>query len=165
MHPDAPGRRGRRALRTATGLAAGAACVLAWLWGYATIMHWRDPPWIETVEEGTCQDLQDLLSRGASPDSRGRDGRTWLHAVVGDPAKVGLLLAHGADPKAADGSGRTPLHLAAAGGHAETCTLLLTAGADPGALDDCGRTPLDIARGQGNVAVTRSLHSPTPRPR
>jgi ankyrin repeat protein len=48
---------------------------------------------------------------------------------------VTLLLELGADSLATDGSGVTPLHVAARHGHADVVRLLLAAGADPSIRD------------------------------
>jgi ankyrin repeat protein len=70
----------------------------------------------------------------ANPRLLGKDGALHLLAKRGDSAAVQWLLLHGANPNAlwphwdAD---VTPLHLAAAHGHADVVRLLLDADADP----------------------------------
>lgn len=53
-----------------------------------------------------------LLQRGAHCNARTPGGATALHRACycGHVAVARLLLAHGADPAAADGDGRTSLH-------------------------------------------------------
>ncbi|XP_047101843.1 protein phosphatase 1 regulatory subunit 27-like [Schistocerca piceifrons] len=63
----------------------------------------------------------------------------------GGTAVARLLLRATADPNARDGRGWTPLHWAAANGHAEVAAVLLEAGADKGATASDGRTALDLA--------------------
>ncbi len=50
--------------------------------------------------------------------------------------------------------GLTPLHMAAAGGHAEVVEALLLHGADPFALDDCGRSVVHVAAAAAAAAGT-----------
>ncbi|MCC6059460.1 MAG: ankyrin repeat domain-containing protein [Thermofilum sp.] len=75
----------------------------------------------------------------------------------GDAARVRELLRKGANANAKDRRGWTPLHWAAAGGHAEVARLLLERGADVNARDDDDWTPLHIAAAKGRVEVARLL--------
>ena len=69
----------------------------------------------------------------------------WKTATTAD---VSHCLADGADPKARDKDGATPLHHAAAFGTTPAVvTLLLAAGADLEARLENGRTPLHVAAG------------------
>jgi len=69
-----------------------------------------------------------------------------LAAVGGHVGCAKLLLAHGADARAADAAMRTPLHEAVRGQHHELVQLLLHKGARASAKDAEGRTPLQLAR-------------------
>ena len=82
-------------------------------------------------------------------------------AGKGDAARMRLLLS---DREVQDGlrgvcdyDCRTPLHLAAQGGHEECVSLLLERGADPSASDIWGRTPLWEAAVAGHGEVSREL--------
>ena len=59
---------------------------------------------------------------------------------------------------------RSPLHLAAAEGHADAVRALLAAGAAPWALDRWGRTPADEARAAGSSPVLAVLAELKPLP-
>jgi ankyrin repeat protein len=86
-------------------------------------------------------------------------GVTPLHeAVAGwDPGVVELLLAHGADVRAADEAGMTALHKAAAKGRASVTQLLLARGAEVNAKDGKGATPLAYALPRGHVKTAKML--------
>jgi uncharacterized protein len=64
-------------------------------------------------------------------------------------AKVQSLLHGGADPKASDRYGITPLYLACVNGNAAMIRMLLEAGADPNAVDSTGETALMTAARSG----------------
>ncbi|GBF96491.1 hypothetical protein Rsub_09833 [Raphidocelis subcapitata] len=88
-----------------------------------------------------------------------------LHAAAaaGDVGAIqGLLDTAGAPGAAAllravDGSGRTPLWLAAAGGHAAAVRLLLERGADRHAAAADGSLPISCAARQGHASVVQAL--------
>ena len=72
----------------------------------------------------------------------------------GHTAIVDALLAHGANAKAANDHGRTPLHSAARQGHSAIVDALLAHGADVMAVDR--RFWVDPAARCGGVATPRS---------
>ena len=61
-------------------------------------------------------------------------GCTWQR-ISGDEKAIAKLSADGADLEARDGSGRTPLHVAAYGSHEDAVQALAKAGADLNALE------------------------------
>lgn len=64
------------------------------------------------------------------------------------------LLTRGANPRHADDSGVTALHLAACGGGVLVTRILLAAGADSLAVNQDGQTPADVARYQyGGIVI------------
>jgi len=71
------------------------------------------------------------------PSAEDRAGYTGLFAAAarGDAAQTKGLLADGQKPDGRDAHGRTPLHVAAFGGHHEAMQVLAAAGADPNALE------------------------------
>jgi ankyrin repeat protein len=91
-----------------------------------------------TVERGDFAAMRALVDADPSlARERHPSGSTPLHAAVGNPDAVRLLLQHGADPNARDvGDNATPLHFAAGGGHLESVRLLLDAGADVHGVGD-----------------------------
>ena len=71
------------------------------------------------------------------PSPAGKAAYTGLLAAAakGDTAQIKALVAKGAKPDVRDDYGRTPLHVAAYGGHHEAMRGLASAGADPNALE------------------------------
>lgn len=70
---------------------------------------------------------------------------------------VSLLLERGADVRAKDTRGWTPLHGAAWYNYTEVCELLLQYGADANAKDYEGKTAYDVASENGKKACRRLL--------
>ena len=71
------------------------------------------------------------------PSPAERSGYTGLLAAAarGDAAQIKALIANGARPDGRDAYQRTPLHVAAYGGHHDVMRALVAAGADPNALE------------------------------
>lgn len=70
-----------------------------------------------------------------TPAETARYTGLFAAAARGDAAEIMRLGAAGADPKARDGYGRTPLHVAAFAGRHDAMRALVKAGVDPNALE------------------------------
>ena len=77
-------------------------------------------------------------------------------AWVGTLEEVEQLLAKGVDKNAVDEHNRTPLFMAAMGGHRAVVEQLIAAGADLDLADNQGQTPLFMAAMGGHRAVVCS---------
>jgi len=85
----------------------------------------------QAAENGDTARLLALLEQRVSVDARDAGGRSALLLAVqsGRRDAVELLLAHGADPNAADDQGMTPLRAAVDANHPRIATALRRAGA------------------------------------
>jgi hypothetical protein len=85
----------------------------------------------QAAATGDMAELQALLDKQTQVDARDAGGRTalMLATLQGQGEAVDVLLAHGADPNAADSQGTTPLQAANAGGRQSIATALQRAGA------------------------------------
>ena len=70
-----------------------------------------------------------------SPQEKAQYTGLLAAAARGDAAEIERLVARGGKLDARDGYGRTPLHVAAYGGHADATRALVKAGANPNALE------------------------------
>jgi hypothetical protein len=70
-----------------------------------------------------------------SPQEKAQYTGLLAAAARGDSAEIERLVARGAKVDVRDGYGRTPLHVAAYGGHADAMRALVKAGANPNALE------------------------------
>lgn len=80
-----------------------------------------------------------LSIRAQIPPSSGEISRysgILAAAARGDTKRIEALIGKGEKPDARDSYGRTPLHVAAYGGHHEAMRVLVAAGADPNALEN-----------------------------
>ncbi|KAF7202469.1 uncharacterized protein [Nothobranchius furzeri] len=107
------------------------------------------------VNGGDPRSVQNLLSKGASPDLVGSKGVAAIHLAVGKETEknircLKMLLQHGADPNVRSSEGLTPLHVAALWGCYQNLKLLLINGGDPNIKDNEGSTPGELAEQQEN---------------
>ncbi|MDH5824531.1 ankyrin repeat domain-containing protein [Luteimonas sp. RD2P54] len=105
--------------------------------------------------------LRALIARGADLNAA-HAGLTPLLAATRDswhgrPEAVMTLLANGADPRACDAEGNTPLHHAARSSDPGVAALLRDAAAELDAVNGDGLTPLGTACAVGNWRLARFL--------
>ncbi|XP_036384200.1 histone-lysine N-methyltransferase EHMT1 isoform X2 [Megalops cyprinoides] len=83
----------------------------------------------------------------------------YISAKQGELQKVLMMLVDGIDPnfKMESQSKRTPLHVAAEGGHQEVCHMLVQAGANLDMCDEDQRTPLMEACESNHLETVRYL--------
>jgi hypothetical protein len=120
----------------------------------------------EAAKKGATGEVENLLAKGISPDSRDDKERTPLiiAAEHGNADMVEMLLNQGADVNAVDVDGDTPLTAASYGGHIDVVKLLVANGAPLYHRNNEGSTALKIAQEMEVSAVTAflSAHSITP---
>jgi len=80
-------------------------------------------------------------------------------AARGDSSQVKALIAKGEKPNVRDTYGRTPLHVAAYGGHHEAMRVLVTAGANPNALENDRYDIVTIAAVANDVSTLKAALS------
>ncbi len=105
--------------------------------------------------------LRTLIQRGVPLGAEPRRLTPLLAATRdswhGRPEAVMTLLANGADPRARDDEGNTPLHHAARSTDPGVAALLLDAAADIDALNDARQSPLAMACLSGNWRLAKFL--------
>ena len=105
---------------------------------------------LDEMENGaSCDAYWTAMENPELAKARRSDGLTALHEAVNgvqgavpDLTLIFALVRRGADLRARDAAGRTPLHYAAEAGFPTAVAALLLAGADPNVRDAAGRTPL-----------------------
>ena len=121
-------------------------------------------PLLTAIEFDNLELVTFLLQRGADPNVAVDDGYTCLLTAIESDETVSIkivatLINAGADIHFAGINGWTPLHMAAARGHAEKVKLLITAGADLNQRKDIDahETPLLEAAFMGQPETVKLL--------
>jgi ankyrin repeat protein len=142
--------RGRRLVKFGWALALCSASSLA---------SASDAPLASAVEQQNAAQILRLLHERLPVNSVQVDGMTALHwAAYHDYLGTAkLLISAGADVKAANRYGVTPLSLACTNGNAALVELLLDAGADPNTTLRGGETALMTAARTGRLAPVKAL--------
>lgn len=117
------------------------------------------PPLIDAVKSGNATAVRALLQRPGLVNVAESDGTTALHWATDrdDLAMARLLVAAGANPRAANRYGVTPIYSAAVHGDAAMLELLIAAGADVNAALPEGETTLMTAARTGKVDALKLL--------
>ena len=116
----------------------------------------------EAAMKGDIALVRSLLQQKADVNQSQSDGTTALHWAVRQDRldMVNLLIEAGANVKAANRLGVTPLLLACINGNAAAIEALLKAGADAnGVVSELGETPLMMAARTGNSDAVKVLLS------
>lgn len=111
---------------------------------------------------GSAKSVKSFLKDMADPNVVDEAGRTALHAAVearqGHAEIVWALCGSRANVNQKDRRrGRTPLYMAAHGGHLEAASSLCDAAADPNSADNTGMTPLAAAANVPSRDLVRLL--------
>ena len=114
--------------------------------------HRGPSAFVNTVLNGApVEVVKRMLELGANVNAPEWDNSTYpLHILIARGASLDIIKAlvdAGADLKATDGFGFSPLHAAAVGGNPEIIQYLLDKGLDPMLKGVNGKTPAQMARG------------------
>lgn len=114
---------------------------------------------VDAVKHSDKAAIKALLPQRIDPNVQDVDGSTALHwaARKDDLETAGALIKSGANVKAANRYGVTPLSLACINGNAAMIELLLKAGADANTILPEGETVLMTASRTGKVGAVKSL--------
>jgi uncharacterized protein len=107
-------------------------------------------PLIDGVKAGDTATVRALLKQKTDVNTAEADGTTDLETID-------LLISAGANPKAANRYGVTPIHLASTNGNAAVVGKLLKAGATANAALPEGETPLMAAARSGSLDAVKLL--------
>lgn len=132
---------------------------------YLAVRDWLgDTPLQTAISFDNLELVQTLLQLGADPNVNVDDGYTCLLSAVESDAEVSVeivaaLMAAGADIYETGTNGWTPLHMAAARGHAAKALLLIDAGAHVNQRTeiDAEATPLMEAASSGQPRAVQLL--------
>ena len=119
------------------------------------------PLMLASISDTEGRAVEYLLSHRALVATVDASGRHSLHyaAAAGNAVAVQHLLEWGGEALLGEGSGTTPLHLAAYNGHKDALVIMLAHQAQDGVdkVDGEGRSPLHLAAHTGQAACIELL--------
>ena len=134
---------------------------LAWLFLFPALLMAAgiDVRLADAAKHKDTAAIRRLLGERIDPNSPQLDGSTALHwaADADDVEGARLLIAAGANVKAANRYGVTPLSLACTNGNGAMVKMLLEAGADPNTSLPGGETALMTAARTGSLPAVKAL--------
>jgi ankyrin repeat protein len=122
-----------------------------------SLSRWRLASVAAAFAVGSALLAPTSASAQTPPTETERAAYTGLHraAALGDAVQIRRLLADGADAKARDAAGRTPLHVAAFGSHYDAVRALVDGGADINALENRRYDVITIAAVKDDVRMVK----------
>lgn len=121
---------------------------------------WQGEAESAAIQQATDRIIGLLVQAGVDVNARDIRGNAPLHeAALGDrgnPTAIRALLKYGADPDLPNGTGETPLMIAAGMGELECVQVLLEAGANLRCTNRTGKTAIDYA--QGNYQAWQQIN-------
>ncbi len=115
---------------------------------------------LDAARAGDVAEVRAGIRAGADVNAAQADGFTALHwaAKNGNQEIAAMLVAAGADLSATTRLGQhTPLHVAAAAGHADVAEAILLGGAAPDPVTSTGAQPIHLAAASGSADLVRVL--------
>ena len=110
------------------------------------------------AEAGADEIVSMLIENKADPNLASDNGQLPIHCSLQKPGKaLEILLAAGASPALADGSGRTPVQVAAWYGNDEAIKLLSKKSVNLSQATPSGSTALHFAAWQGHNSAAKTL--------
>jgi len=107
----------------------------------------------KALDKELLRECQGYTTRDIKPDGAYIQEGGWFFNLN----KIKRLIASGADVRAKDRNGYTPLHLAIRSDNIEIAKLLIVSGADVRAYSDNGFTPLHSAVYCDNIEIAKLL--------
>jgi hypothetical protein len=113
---------------------------------------------ITVLNNNQIQPLLHWLSLNIHEEQSAKEAYLWHAVVAGNAEAVALLVKAQVNPAIVDGTGCTPMHVAARHGHNHVLELLMSAASDRDPVDFDGCSPLYDAIEHNHLSTVESLY-------